>query len=72
MTRHRLACRATCAVPRSLILAVLAIIAVFQFAQSVLIPIVLGLLIRVPMQMVVKAVCDHVEDFKAVGELIGD
>jgi hypothetical protein len=24
------------------------------------------------MLMVIKAVCDHVEDFKGVGELLGD
>jgi len=26
----------------------------------------------VPMLMVMKAVCDHVEDFKGMGELLGD
>jgi predicted PurR-regulated permease PerM len=31
-----------------------------------------GMLLAVPMLMVVKAVCDHVEDFKGVGELLGD
>ncbi len=31
-----------------------------------------GLLLAVPMLMVVKAICDHVEDFKGVGELLGD
>ena len=31
-----------------------------------------GMLLAVPMLMVLKAVCDHVEDFKAVGELVGD
>jgi predicted PurR-regulated permease PerM len=31
-----------------------------------------GMLLAVPMLMVVKAICDHVEDFKAVGELISD
>jgi predicted PurR-regulated permease PerM len=31
-----------------------------------------GVLLAVPMLMVLKAVCDHVEDFKAVGELLGD
>jgi predicted PurR-regulated permease PerM len=31
-----------------------------------------GALLAVPMLMVVKAVCDHVEDFKSVGELIGE
>lgn len=31
-----------------------------------------GMLLAVPMLMVLKAVCDHVEDFKAVGELIGE
>jgi len=31
-----------------------------------------GMLLAVPMLMVLKAVCDHVEDFKAVGELLGD
>lgn len=31
-----------------------------------------GMLLAVPMLVAVKAVCDRVEDFKAVGELIGD
>jgi predicted PurR-regulated permease PerM len=31
-----------------------------------------GMLLAVPMLMVMKAVCDHVEDFKGVGELLGD
>jgi predicted PurR-regulated permease PerM len=31
-----------------------------------------GLLLAVPMLMAIKAVCDHVEDFKGVGELLGD
>jgi predicted PurR-regulated permease PerM len=31
-----------------------------------------GMLLAVPMLMVLKAVCDHVEDFKAVGELLGE
>lgn len=31
-----------------------------------------GMLLAVPMLMVVKSVCDHVEDFKGVGELLGD
>jgi predicted PurR-regulated permease PerM len=31
-----------------------------------------GMLLAVPMLMVTKAVCDHVEDFKGVGELLGD
>jgi predicted PurR-regulated permease PerM len=31
-----------------------------------------GLLLAVPMLMVVKAICDHVEDFKGIGELLGD
>jgi predicted PurR-regulated permease PerM len=31
-----------------------------------------GMLLAVPMLMVMKAVCDHVEDFKSVGELLGD
>jgi len=31
-----------------------------------------GMLLAVPMLMVIKAVCDHVEDFKGVGELLGD
>jgi len=31
-----------------------------------------GMLLAVPMLMVIKAVCDHVEDFKPVGELLGD
>jgi predicted PurR-regulated permease PerM len=31
-----------------------------------------GVLLAVPMLMVLKAFCDHVEDFKAVGELLGE
>lgn len=31
-----------------------------------------GLLLGVPMMMVVKAVCDRVDDFKGVGELLGN
>jgi len=31
-----------------------------------------GMLLAVPMLVVLKAVCDHVEDFQAVGELLGD
>jgi predicted PurR-regulated permease PerM len=31
-----------------------------------------GALLAVPMLMVIKAVCDHVEEFKSIGELIGD
>ncbi len=31
-----------------------------------------GMLLAVPMLMVTKVVCDHVEDFKAVGEFLGD
>jgi len=31
-----------------------------------------GMLLAVPMLMVIKAVCDHVEDFKPIGELIGE
>ena len=31
-----------------------------------------GMLLAVPMLMVLKAVCDHVEDFKPVGELLGE
>jgi len=31
-----------------------------------------GMLLAVPMLMVIKAVCDHVEDFKPIGELLGD
>jgi predicted PurR-regulated permease PerM len=31
-----------------------------------------GMLLAVPMLMVIKAVCDHVEDFKPFGELLGD
>ena len=30
------------------------------------------MLLAVPMLMVIKAVCDHVEDFKPFGELLGD
>lgn len=31
-----------------------------------------GMLLAVPMMMIVKAICDHVEDFKGVGELLGE
>ena len=31
-----------------------------------------GMLLAVPMLMVIKSVCDHVEDFKPIGELLGD
>ncbi len=31
-----------------------------------------GMLLAVPMLMVLKAVGDHVEDFKPIGELLGD
>jgi predicted PurR-regulated permease PerM len=31
-----------------------------------------GMLLAVPMLMVIKSICDHVEDFKGVGELLGD
>lgn len=31
-----------------------------------------GVILAVPMMMLVKSVCDHVEDFSAVGELLGD
>ena len=31
-----------------------------------------GMLLAVPMLMVIKSVCDHIEDFKGVGELLGD
>jgi predicted PurR-regulated permease PerM len=31
-----------------------------------------GMLLAVPMLMVIKAVCDRVEDFKPIGELLGD
>jgi predicted PurR-regulated permease PerM len=31
-----------------------------------------GMLLAVPLLMAIKAVCDHVEDFKGVGELLGD
>jgi predicted PurR-regulated permease PerM len=31
-----------------------------------------GLLLAVPMLMILKAVCDHVEDLKPVGELLGE
>ena len=31
-----------------------------------------GVLLAVPMLMVIKAICDHVEDFKAVGEILGE
>jgi len=31
-----------------------------------------GMLLAVPMLMVLKAVCDHVEDLKGLGELLGD
>jgi predicted PurR-regulated permease PerM len=31
-----------------------------------------GMLLAVPMLMVTKAVCDHVEEFKGIGELLGE
>jgi predicted PurR-regulated permease PerM len=31
-----------------------------------------GMLLAVPLLMVIKAICDHVDDFKGVGELLGD
>jgi predicted PurR-regulated permease PerM len=31
-----------------------------------------GMLLAVPMLMITKAVCDHVEDLKSVGELLGE
>lgn len=31
-----------------------------------------GMLLAVPMMMVLKVVCDHIEDFKGFGELLGD
>ena len=31
-----------------------------------------GMLLAVPMLMIVKAVCDRIEDLKPVGELLGD
>jgi predicted PurR-regulated permease PerM len=31
-----------------------------------------GLLLRTPLIMVVKSICDHVDDLKPVGELLGE
>jgi predicted PurR-regulated permease PerM len=31
-----------------------------------------GLLLAVPMLVVIKVVCDHLEDFKSIGELLGE
>jgi predicted PurR-regulated permease PerM len=31
-----------------------------------------GVILAVPMMMLIKSICDHVEDFAAVGELLGD
>ncbi|MCU1381624.1 MAG: family transporter [Acidobacteria bacterium] len=31
-----------------------------------------GMLLAVPLLMVIKAVCDHIEDFQGIGELLGD
>ena len=31
-----------------------------------------GMLLAVPMLVVVKAICDHVEDLKGAGELLGE
>jgi predicted PurR-regulated permease PerM len=31
-----------------------------------------GMLLAVPMMMALKAICDHVEDFKSVGEMLGE
>jgi hypothetical protein len=30
------------------------------------------MLLAVPLLMVIKAVCDHIEDLQPIGELIGD
>jgi predicted PurR-regulated permease PerM len=31
-----------------------------------------GLFLGVPIMMIINAVCDHVEDLKPIGELLGD
>jgi predicted PurR-regulated permease PerM len=31
-----------------------------------------GLLLGIPIMMVIKAICDHVEDLQPVGELLSD
>jgi len=31
-----------------------------------------GMLLAVPMLMVLKAICDHVDDLKPIGELLGE
>jgi predicted PurR-regulated permease PerM len=31
-----------------------------------------GVILAVPMMMLIKSICDHVEDFASVGELLGD
>ena len=31
-----------------------------------------GVILAVPMMMLIKSICDHVEDFSAVGEILGD
>ena len=31
-----------------------------------------GAILAVPMMVVIKAICDHVEDLRPVGELLGD
>jgi len=31
-----------------------------------------GVVLAVPMMMLIKSICDHVEDFGAVGELLGE
>jgi predicted PurR-regulated permease PerM len=33
---------------------------------------VAGIILAVPMMMVIKAVCDHVEDLQWIGELLGE
>jgi predicted PurR-regulated permease PerM len=31
-----------------------------------------GLLLGLPIMMVIKAICDHVEDFRPIGEFMGE
>jgi predicted PurR-regulated permease PerM len=31
-----------------------------------------GLVLGLPIMMVIKAICDHVEDFKPIGEFMGE
>ena len=32
----------------------------------------IGLIVATPIQMIIKSVCDHIEDYNVIGELLGD